>query len=139
MFDSSGIETISGAVPTGISAITSTMFTACHNLTDVVIPSNVRSIGTGAFYNCSGMTSLYMGNMVLFIEDYAFKDCSSLTSITIDQAFVPTMRLNGGNESHIFDNTNNCPIFVQPMMVNTFKGTGYWVKYADRIQAIPNN
>jgi len=84
------------------------MFGYCNKLTKLYIPSNISSIGGSAFMNCSG-----------------------LTSITVDRATPPTI------ESIVFNNTNNCPIYVPAESVDAYKAATNWSEYASRIQAIP--
>lgn len=119
------------ALPAAINTIPSGTFRKSGLQGSLVIPSTIREIQSGAFWNCTGITSLYMDTVVL-INDAAFKDCTSLQSITINQILPPTV----GNNTKVFDNTNNCPIYVPAFSLDTYKQVSGLSKYADRIQAI---
>ena len=84
------------------------LFTNCPDLASVIIPGSVNSIG-----------------------NYAFFSCSSLNSITC-RAITPP---SGG--WYIFENTNNCPIYVPAGSVAAYKAAEYWQSYASRIFPIP--
>ena len=80
-----------------------------NNLTSITIGSGVTSIGGAAFYNCR-----------------------SLSSVTVEATTPPTLGLN------VFNNTNNCPIYVPSQSVNAYKTATNWKTWASRIQAIPS-
>ena len=93
--------------------------------------NGVTQIGKYAFYRAKGFTSITIPSSVSSIEYAAFQDCSGLTSITVDSATPPTI------SSKVFDNTNNCPIYVPPESVDAYKAASRWSSYKSRIQAIP--
>ena len=84
------------------------------------------------FYGCNKLTSLVIPSNISSIEDSAFNQCSGLTSITVNRTTPPTL---GG--TYVFDNTNDCPIYVPAASVNAYKTASNWSEYASRIQAIP--
>ena len=83
------------------------MFYRCNKLTSLVIPSNISSIGNSAFNGCSG-----------------------LTSITVNSTTPPTLGTS------VFEDTNNCPIYVPDDSVSEFKTADKWSEYASRIKPI---
>ena len=91
------------------------------------IPNSVTSIGDRAFLYCTGLTSVTIPNSVTSIEYLAFSNCNSLTSVTIEAETPPVL------SNYVFDNTNNCPIYVPCNAVNTYKTASVWRLYADRI------
>ena len=106
-------------------------FIQCHKLSSVTIPNSVTSIGGNAIYFCSSLTDVTIGNSVTNIGSYAFNYCKKLTSITIEAVTPPTLGAS------VFDNANNCPIYVPAESVDAYKTATNWSAYADRIQAIP--
>ncbi len=64
-----------------ITAIGSSAFQGCSNLTSVAIPDGVTVIANSAFYGCSSLTSIVIPDNVTSIGNYAFYNCSSLTKI----------------------------------------------------------
>ena len=113
-----------------VEVIDSYAFRSCDGLTDVEIPYGIIEIGIGAFTTCSNMDSLIISETVERISSNAFKFCTNLQSITLEAVVPPSLGLN------VFDNTNNCPIYVPSESVNTYKSATNWSDYADRIQAI---
>ena len=114
----------------GVTNIGTNAFYACSALTEITIPDGVTSIDSYVLYGCSTLTEITIPDGVTSIGSYALKNCSSLTSITIMATTPPSLRTG------VFDNTNNCPIYVPAASVNAYKAANNWSKYADRIQAI---
>ena len=119
-------------IPNGTTTIGNSVFSQCFSLTSVNIPDSVTSIGISAFQRCNSLTSVTIGSGVTSISGNAFNQCTGLTSVTV-QATTPPILI-----SNAFNNTNNCPIYVPSESVETYKTTGSWTIYADRIQAIPS-
>ena len=130
LFENCEALTSMPALPAAIRAIPSGTFRKSGLQGALVIPSTIREIGSNAFWNCTGLTSVYM-NSVVKLEDIAFSGCTSLQSITIDQSLPPAV-----GDTKVFDDTNNCPIYVPAFCINTYKQHSGLSKYADRIQAI---
>lgn len=66
-----------------VTAIGSSSFFRCDNLTSVTFPNTITSIGYYAFEGCNSLTSLTIPNSVNSIANYSFKDCTNLTSVDI--------------------------------------------------------
>ena len=113
------------------TSIAQLVFDGCTSLTSVNIPNSVTTIDSNAFRGCTGLTSVSIGNSVTSIDYNAFESCSSLTSIIINATTPPTL---GGTS--VFNNTNNCPIYVPAESVDSYKQATNWSELADRIQAI---
>lgn len=105
-------------------------FQYCRSLTSVTLRNSVTSIAEKAFQYCSGLTSVTIPDSVTWIAEKSFDNCNSLTSITVNATTPPTL------ERYVFDNTNNCPIYVPAASVNAYKSASRWSSYASRIQPI---
>lgn len=146
---------------TGIERIETSAFTQCNSLTSITMGNNVEYIGGrvfgwcgnlvrfnsntdgvfnlpyslteldyGVFQGCTSMTNVNIPSGVTSIGNSSFVDCSGLTSITIEATVPPTLG------SDVFENTNDCPIYVPSDSVNAYKAASGWSTYASRIQAI---
>ncbi|MBR4227491.1 MAG: leucine-rich repeat protein [Bacteroidales bacterium] len=96
----------------------------------VTIPNSVKQIWFQAFQNRTNLLSVTIGDSVTLIGRDAFDGCSSLTSIVINATVPPTA------EGPMFDNTNDCPIYVPAESVEAYKTAYYWSNYSSRIRGI---
>lgn len=115
-------------IPDSVTYIGHSSFRGCTSLTSIDIPSSVTTIGNQAFRNCTSLTNVTIGSGVTEIQMYAFYGCSSLGSITVNAETPPTL------DTRAFDNTNDCPIYVQEDSVEAYRTA--WSQYADRIQEL---
>lgn len=119
-------------IPSGVTIINNRTFLGCSSLARLDFSDNITSIGDYACASCSTLLGVTIGSGITSIGDYAFTGCTNLTGITINATTPPTLENNA-----VFDNTNNCPIYVPSSSVNTYKAASRWSNYASRIQAIP--
>jgi hypothetical protein len=120
-------------IPDSVTSIGGYAFDSCYNLTSVTISNSVTSIGDATFYGCTSLTSIVIPSGITSIEGFAFDGCNNLTSVTVEAVDPPSLG------SDVFNDTNNCPIYVPSQSVDEYKNstsTG-WYEYASRIQAIP--
>ena len=116
-------------IPNSLTRIGNAVFWSCRSLTSVTIPNSVTSIGS-AFNWCTSLTSVTIPNSVTSIDGDAFSNCTSLTNITVNATTPPTLG------TRVFDNTNDCPIYVPASSVSAYKTAENWSTYASRIQPI---
>ena len=128
---SSCINLQSFIIPEGVTSIGNYAFYNCSSLTSIAIPDNVTSIGTHAFSGCYRFTSFVFPASVSYIGSYILDGCNKLTSIKVFATSPPLLE-----DRYAFTGTS-CSILVPAGSVNTYKKTGNWISYADRIQAIP--
>ena len=113
-----------------VTTLGESVFEACTRLNTVVIPNTVTTIEQYAFYYCRALTSLNIPSSVTSIGLGAFGWCDTINSITINATTPPTIGLR------VFDNTNNCPIYVPARSLNAYKTATNWSTYAGRIKPI---
>ena len=110
--------------------------------TEIIIGDDITRIpdetaNGRAFGSCVDLTSVAIGSGVTYIGNRAFYDCTGLTSVTVNNDGVVSQDIPTLG-SNVFDNTDNCPIYVPASAVDTYKAstsTG-WSTYASRIEAI---
>ena len=146
-------------IPDGITRLEENVFGGCNSLESVTLPVGLEYIGTWAFNECWPLKEIAFPNSLTYIADVAFHNCRSLKSLTIPEnvgfignsAFYacsglkyvrmlsetpPTLEVepNDGNY-YVFNETNDCPIYVPEGSVDAYKSAAGWSSYADRIQA----
>ncbi len=120
-------------IPDGVVAITNNAFENCTGLTSFVIPESAVAIGISSFNGCTGLTSIVIPDGITAIGNNAFNGCTGLESITCQSSTPATIGTG------VFDNTNDCPIYVPENTGNTYKTTNGWSTYASRIvEQVPN-
>lgn len=127
----SGLTSIN--IPISVTSISTQAFRACKGLTFITIPDSVTKIEAQVFRGCNSLTSVEIGSGVTSIGDQCFYSCISLQSITVEATTPPTLG------SSVFDNTNNCPIYVPSDSVSAYKSANRWNYYSSRIEPIPNS
>ena len=116
----------------GITKIKSHAFYNCDKLVVLSkIPDEITNIGEKAFYNCNTLIEIELGNGITTIGAEAFANCSALTKIKINAIIPPVLE-----DENVFDNTNNCIIYVPSESVSTYKTANIWNLFQNRIEAI---
>lgn len=105
--------------------------TSAPYVTNVIMGNSITSIGNGAFSRFNGLTSITIPDSVTSIGTSAFSGCSGLTGITVQATTPPTL-----TNTDVFNNTNNCPIYVPASSVTAYQTETNWSVYSSRIQAI---
>ncbi len=75
-------------VPDGVTSISSSAFSSCTGLTQIVLPEDLTRIENNAFGGCVGLTSLTIPEGVTSFGSQAFIFCSSLTSISLPSSLT---------------------------------------------------
>jgi hypothetical protein len=76
-----------------VTAISTSAFQNCTNLTSVAIPSSVTSIGDTCFTKCSNLATAALPTALTYLGMYSFAECFKLTSVTIPNS-VTTISVN---------------------------------------------
>jgi len=122
---------VSVKLPTNYTGVIGeSAFNGCYRLESIEIPEGVTHIIEAAFGGCSSLTTVTIPSNVGGIGYGAFLGCSSLESIICEPTTPPVV---GGD---VFEDTNDCPIYVPAESVNAYKTAEGWTEYAGRIQAI---
>lgn len=114
-----------------VVAIANNAFKDNTDITSVIIPETVTSIGSSAFNGCTGLLSVELSSDISEIFVNAFSGCTGLLFVSVKATDPPAL----GNT--VFENTNNCPIYVPAANVADYKAASGWSEYADRIVALP--
>lgn len=116
-----------------IETATNKLLIGCKN---TIIPNTVEVIGYAALggdpysdFFSDFPDTVIIPDSVKEIDGYAFSYRKNLTSIFI---YATTPPVAGG----MFDDTNNCPIFVPAGSVAAYKSASGWSDYSDRIFSI---
>lgn len=112
-------------LPEGLTSVAIYAFRYCEALEKINIPSTWTRIINYTFQGCSSLKSIEIPATVTNIGSNAFKDCSAMESIKVYNLTPPTL----GTKA--FDNTNNCPIYVDSGVVDAYKSA--WSAYSSRI------
>lgn len=122
-------------LPQSLERIPQEMFYGCYSLKDISIPDGVIEIEDEAFQGCHSLNTITIPANVNNIGYYAFSNCNGLGKI-ISYPVAPPKCEGKEDDGHMFDNTNNCPIYVPMNSVEAYKIAEYWSEYSGRIQPI---
>ena len=120
------IKLNSVTIPNSVTRIESQAFRLCISLTGITLPTYLTYIGTEAFESCEKLTSVNIPANVTNIGARAFYNCSGLTSIYVNTQKPPTL-----DGEAVFDNTNDCPIYVP--CYDSYSTAPKWSEYAGRM------
>lgn len=151
-YDCSNLESI--LLPEGLSSIGEWAF-AYSGLKSIVFPSSVQTVEDSAFGRCNALTMVSLNEGLTTIKNNAFRECTSLTSIAIPEsierlndytfAYCPSLSACIMTRtaptihkcySTTFEGSDNCLFYVPDEAVETYRNTGNWKAYADRILPI---
>lgn len=75
-------------IPSGITVIGESAFSACDNITELTIPDGVAEIGISAFSYCLNLKSVTFGANLIRIGSWAFSRCESLTRVDFNKTKI---------------------------------------------------
>ncbi|MDR2648052.1 MAG: leucine-rich repeat domain-containing protein [Oscillospiraceae bacterium] len=81
-------ETVSYAVPEGVTAIAHAAFYKCYALREITLPSTLKTIEPRAFQACEQLESINIPEGVTTIGSDAFLNCVSLSTITLPKSLL---------------------------------------------------
>ncbi len=102
-------------IPSSVTTIDREAFSGCTGLTEIKIPSSVTTIDDDAFNGCTGLTEIVIPDSVTSIGYKAFKNCSGLKSVVISHSVTT---LNGG----VFANCTGLTGITIPDSVTSING-----------------
>lgn len=127
----SGLTSIT--LPDSVTSIDEWAFYGCSNLTSIDFPDNVTTIGKSIMRGCNSLSTVTIGSGITSIGASVFFNCTGLTSVTIEATTPPSIGVL------VFENTNDCPIYVPSGSVSAYQSAWSEYEYSSRIQAIPNS
>ena len=119
--------------------VNSNFVSGCTSLQTLEFPSDYESyFNENLISNCSSLKKITIPSDTTGIYGTSINNCRSLQSITIlkENGVLPFWG-SITSSSGVFQNTNNCPIYVPSNLVNSYKSANGWSKVASRIKAIP--
>ena len=118
-------------IPNSVTAIGSSAFNNCNNLTSMIIPEGVTSIGMNAFVGC-GLTKVIIPNSITSIGLRAFLGCRNLRDVYCYSENVPT------TDSRAFDDSNvgSAILHVPAGSIDTYKATAPWNGFKDVVAVV---
>lgn len=75
-------------IPSGITVIGESAFSACDNITELTIPDGVTEIGISAFSCCRNLKSVTFGANLIRIGSWAFSRCESLVRVDLNKTKI---------------------------------------------------
>ncbi len=80
-------EIVSVTVPASVKEISTSAFSTCESLTEVIFAEEcgLLTIGEGAFKYCSALTTFTIPKSVMTLSKEAFRDCASLESVVFEE------------------------------------------------------
>jgi hypothetical protein len=97
-------------IPTSVTSIGDSAFSACTSLSSITIPDNVISIGNRVFSSCTSLASITIGNGVTNIGINIFSYCDNLTEINVD-----ANNINYSSEQGVLYNKNKTSLIKCPI------------------------
>ena len=121
-------------IPESVETVDVAAFQNDSSLKSIVVPDGA-TVGMAAFRNCTALESAVFPKKMGGMGTEIFSGCKSLKKLTINNT-EKVIQFIASNSS-----LYNCPleeIFVPASLVDKYKTTADWNKYADIIKPIPS-
>ncbi|MBP3269222.1 MAG: leucine-rich repeat domain-containing protein [Bacteroidales bacterium] len=132
-FASGGMEGETYSIPDGTIRIHPWAFYGA-TISHVAFPSSVTSINQYAFTSAE-LKDLTIPATVSSVYQFAFSYCRQLEWVKILKAGTVLSTDTG----HVFDDTNDCPIYVPAVRLKHYKNEQFWDAYEARYQPLPED
>ena len=103
-----------------VTAIDTSAFKNCTQITSLVLPNTLKSIGSWSFYRCKLLTQITIPNQVNFIDGHAFIGCTRLKTIEFKGTGTTNVDTIPLNVSKITDNIANITLIVPNGCINAY-------------------
>ena len=127
------------SIGNNVTFVDSNFVMGCKSLQTLEFPSDYESYFNSSLISlCDSLKKITIPSGTTGIYGTSIWYCNSLQSITIlkPDGVLPFWG-SSTSSSGVFQNTNNCPIYVPSNLVNSYKSANGWSEVASRIQAIP--
>lgn len=121
-----------------VTFVNSNFVMGCKSLQTLEFPSDYESYFDSSLISlCDSLKKIIIPSGTTGIYGTSIWYCNSLQSITIlkENGVLPFLG-SISSSSGVFQNTNNCPIYVPSNLVNSYKSTNGWSTVASRIKPI---
>lgn len=71
------------SIPSSVTKIGESAFSACSQVASITLPDNLEFIGEGAFSSCDSLTSMVVPGKVTEISNSTFNSCKNLKNVTL--------------------------------------------------------
>lgn len=95
------------------------------------VAPNIEELAANSASYCDYLSLVDLGENIKTIGGSAFLRCNDMETIVVRAVVPPTL---GGSD--VFNNTNNCPIYVPDASVEAYKTATNWNAYSDRIKPL---
>lgn len=122
-----------------VAFINSNFVSGCKSLQTLEFPSDYESYFSSSLISlCDSLKKITIPSGTTGIYRTSIWYCNSLQSITIlkENGVLPFLG-SDSSSAGVFQNTNNCPIYVPSNLVNSYKSANGWSTVASRIKPIP--
>lgn len=121
-------------VPSEVKFIDKGAYSGATSLGEIVLPEGLEEIGPSAFAQCFYLKSITIPASVSKIHYDAFSECEErIEWIKIRRTESVITPVANDGYFGVFDNTNDCPIYVPINTLNWYKYGQYWEDYGSSL------